>query len=94
MHFEVAMILINYYQCYTKDPGKKKRKKLKKKGSVPDNWNENLTPSDYEMIINLEKASNGKDLRFCETCKFYKPPRAHHSKELGKCIYRHVFLIY
>lgn len=36
----------------------------------------------------------GGDLRYCQKCSLYKPPRAHHCRICNKCVLRMVFLAY
>ncbi|CAO3634918.1 unnamed protein product [Cunninghamella blakesleeana] len=48
-------------------------------GSVPPNY----IPSQQH---HLEVKRSNHAPRFCKTCQNYKPPRAHHCRQCGKCV--------
>ncbi|EJU02573.1 zf-DHHC-domain-containing protein [Dacryopinax primogenitus] len=68
----VGLIWWNYYLVVWTDPGR-----------IPDGW----VPQTGEGQSFEVKQGNGK-LRYCRTCKVYKPPRSHHCRECNACTLR------
>ncbi|KAG8984251.1 Palmitoyltransferase, partial [Tulasnella sp. 427] len=68
----VGMLFWNYFLTVRTPPG-----------TVPANWQPDLQANEgYEV----KKLTGGP--RYCRTCHGYKPPRAHHCKQCGKCVLR------
>ncbi|KZT62662.1 zf-DHHC-domain-containing protein [Calocera cornea HHB12733] len=68
----VAMIWWNYYLVVMTDPGR-----------IPEGWQPHLVEGQSFEV----KQGNGQ-LRYCRSCKVYKPPRSHHCRDCNKCTLR------
>ncbi|KZO96328.1 zf-DHHC-domain-containing protein [Calocera viscosa TUFC12733] len=68
----VGLIWWNYYLVVVTDPGR-----------IPAGWQ----PTTGEGQSFEVKQGNGQ-LRYCRTCKVYKPPRSHHCRDCGICTLR------
>ncbi|KAL5709549.1 protein S-acyltransferase [Ranunculus cassubicifolius] len=72
--FMAIMCLVTYVIAIRKDPG-----------MVPDSFVPDI--EDEENPIHEIKRKGG-DLRFCQKCSHYKPPRAHHCRVCKRCVLR------
>ncbi|KAK9123940.1 hypothetical protein Sjap_013542 [Stephania japonica] len=70
----VAICLAAYAAAILKDPGK-----------VPETFVPDVEDSETPMH---EIKRKGGDLRFCQKCSHYKPPRAHHCRVCKRCVLR------
>eukprot|EP00446_Apocalathium_sp_SHHI-4_P003149 CAMPEP_0177188560 /NCGR_PEP_ID=MMETSP0367-20130122/19793_1 /TAXON_ID=447022 ORGANISM="Scrippsiella hangoei-like, Strain SHHI-4" /NCGR_SAMPLE_ID=MMETSP0367 /ASSEMBLY_ACC=CAM_ASM_000362 /LENGTH=568 /DNA_ID=CAMNT_0018636025 /DNA_START=76 /DNA_END=1782 /DNA_ORIENTATION=+ len=78
---EVALLMWSYLTAVLRGPG-----------FVPSGWEPSkkevrdlLATSDPRPFMEVEPVA--KDLlQFCEICRCFKPPRAHHCKECGRCV--------
>ncbi|CAN6471736.1 unnamed protein product [Victoria cruziana] len=68
------MVVFSYLLAITKDPG-----------SVPSSFVPDI--EDSESPIHEIKRKGG-DLRYCQKCSHYKPPRAHHCRVCKRCVLR------
>ncbi|PIA54705.1 hypothetical protein AQUCO_00900936v1 [Aquilegia coerulea] len=68
------MCLLTYGIAIVKDPGQ-----------VPETFVPDI--EDSETPIHEIKRKGG-DLRFCQKCSHYKPPRAHHCRVCKRCVLR------
>ncbi|KAF6150318.1 hypothetical protein GIB67_034017 [Kingdonia uniflora] len=68
------MSVVTYVIAITKDPGR-----------VPESFVPDI--EDSETPIHEIKRKGG-DLRFCQKCSCYKPPRAHHCRVCKRCVLR------
>ncbi|KAL7342987.1 zf-DHHC-domain-containing protein [Rhodotorula toruloides] len=70
----LALVFLNYGLTARTDPG-----------TVPQGWE-----PDWRLVeagqVEVNKRTGGP--RFCRTCRVYKPPRAHHCRQCGRCILR------
>ncbi|MBW0494120.1 hypothetical protein O181_033835 [Austropuccinia psidii MF-1] len=69
----VASVLVNYTLCVRTDPGR-----------VPKQWDP-LGELDRQVQDPKKKLLIGK-IRFCNACKVFKPPRAHHCRTCKRCV--------
>lgn len=69
-----AMSVLCYTLAIIKDPGQ-----------VPSSYEADLEDSDTSMH---EVKRKGGDLRYCQKCGHYKPPRAHHCRVCKRCVLR------
>lgn len=58
---------------------------IKDPGQVPSSYEADLEDSDTSMH---EVKRKGGDLRYCQKCGHYKPPRAHHCRVCKRCVLR------
>lgn len=75
-----VMCISNYALAIYTDPGQ-----------VPSSFVPDV--EDPDNIVHEIKRKGG-DLRYCQKCSLYKPPRAHHCRICNKCVLRMVFLAY
>ncbi|KAF9595514.1 hypothetical protein IFM89_000602 [Coptis chinensis] len=68
------MCLFTYAIAISKDPGR-----------VPESFLPDIEDSDTPIH---EIKRKGGDLRFCQKCSHYKPPRAHHCRVCKRCVLR------
>ncbi|KAH7514471.1 hypothetical protein FEM48_Zijuj11G0093100 [Ziziphus jujuba var. spinosa] len=69
-----AMCVFNYTVAVFMDPGK-----------VPSTYMPDIEDSDNPVH---EIKRKGGDLRYCQKCAHYKPPRAHHCRVCKRCVLR------
>lgn len=69
-----AMSVLCYTLAIIRDPGQ-----------VPSSYVADLEDSDSSMH---EVKRKGGDLRYCQKCGQYKPPRAHHCRVCKRCVLR------
>ncbi|XP_048320299.2 probable protein S-acyltransferase 16 isoform X3 [Ziziphus jujuba] len=74
-----AMCVFNYTVAVFMDPGK-----------VPSTYMPDIEDSDNPVH---EIKRKGGDLRYCQKCTRYKPPRAHHCRVCKRCVLRMVLLV-
>ncbi|XP_054780987.1 probable protein S-acyltransferase 16 isoform X4 [Prosopis cineraria] len=73
------MCVFNYATSILTDPGR-----------VPSTYMPDI--EDVETPIHEIKRKGG-DLRYCQKCSHYKPPRAHHCRVCKRCVLRMVLLV-
>ncbi|KAI8878687.1 zf-DHHC-domain-containing protein [Backusella circina FSU 941] len=73
MNLFLISIYVNYYLACTTDPG-----------SIPEDW----VPPEFIMVTDppLLSEQGMVDVRFCNKCDSYKPPRSHHCKQCKRCV--------
>ncbi|CAO2820303.1 unnamed protein product [Amaranthus hypochondriacus] len=69
-----AISIFNYVLAIRKDPGR-----------VPSSFMPDI--EDANIPIHEVKRKSG-DLRYCQKCSHYKPPRAHHCRVCKRCVLR------
>lgn len=55
-----------------------------------------INVEDHEInfhVMFLWNCKQGGDLRYCQKCSHYKPPRAHHCRVCKRCVLRMVCMI-
>ncbi|XP_060957837.1 probable protein S-acyltransferase 16 isoform X2 [Cannabis sativa] len=73
------MCVFNYSVCLYTDPGQ-----------VPSTFMPDV--EDSENLVHEIKRKGG-DLRYCQKCCHYKPPRAHHCRVCQRCVLRMILLV-
>ncbi|KAJ6913164.1 hypothetical protein NC651_015615 [Populus alba x Populus x berolinensis] len=73
------MSVFNYAIAILTDPGR-----------VPPSFMPDIEDSDNPVH---EIKRKGGDLRFCQKCSHFKPPRAHHCRVCRRCVLRMVLLV-
>uniref|UniRef100_A0A3N7GJW8 S-acyltransferase n=1 Tax=Populus trichocarpa TaxID=3694 RepID=A0A3N7GJW8_POPTR len=73
------MSVFNYAIAILTDPGR-----------VPPSFMPDVEDSDNPVH---EIKRKGGDLRFCQKCSHFKPPRAHHCRVCRRCVLRMVLLV-
>ncbi|KAJ4849171.1 putative protein S-acyltransferase 16 [Turnera subulata] len=73
------MCVSNYAAAVFRDPGR-----------VPSTYLPDIEDLDNPVH---EIKRKGGDLRYCQKCSHYKPPRAHHCRVCKRCVLRMVLLI-
>ncbi|XP_062095613.1 probable protein S-acyltransferase 16 [Humulus lupulus] len=68
------MCVFNYSICLNTDPGQ-----------VPSTFMPDVEDSD-NLVHEIKR--KGGDLRYCQKCSHYKPPRAHHCRVCQRCVLR------
>ncbi|KAJ7199299.1 hypothetical protein O6H91_04G009800 [Diphasiastrum complanatum] len=68
------MVLLSYGLAVLRDPGQ-----------VPASYMPEIEDSDTVLH---EVKRKGGDLRYCQKCRHYKPPRAHHCRVCKRCVLR------
>ncbi|KAF3636138.1 putative thaumatin-like protein-like [Capsicum annuum] len=58
-------------------------------GRVPSSFVPDI--EDENMVREIKR--KGGDLRYCQKCSLYKPPRAHHCRVCNRCVLRMVLLV-
>jgi len=81
-HVTVALLWVSYYRCCQTDPGIPSRY-WAPKGFTAEEIEEAKIP-----VFPRWNYKN-KSLRYCQTCKCFKPPRSHHCHECNKCVVKH-----
>lgn len=72
--FLAFLSLFSLFVCVSSDPGR-----------VPPSY----VPDDEESnVSDQETKRNGGQLRHCDKCCIYKPPRAHHCRVCRRCVLR------
>ncbi|KAK5779672.1 hypothetical protein RI543_002791 [Arxiozyma heterogenica] len=100
-----AMTLLTFLRTATGDPGMLPRNIHPGQWQSFDNNNNNnlivsqfFTPQDYYNIITLPAHTSKKnhpernntiDIKYCWTCKIWRPPRSHHCPTCDVCIQTH-----
>ncbi|KAF1877078.1 hypothetical protein Lal_00033632 [Lupinus albus] len=74
-----AMCSFTYHSAVSTDPGR-----------VPSTYMPDV--EDFQSPIHEIKRKGG-DLRYCQKCSHYKPPRAHHCRICKRCVLRMVLLV-
>jgi hypothetical protein len=77
--FEFYLILSTYYKIVTISPG-----------YVPKDWLGQIEDEETDSVLSIEKTHTDGSSRVCDQCSMLKPPRAHHSNMLKKCVLRMV----
>ncbi|KAG9142586.1 hypothetical protein Leryth_011675 [Lithospermum erythrorhizon] len=54
-------------------------------GRVPSSYSPDVEEADHAI---QEVKRKGGDLRYCQKCSHYKPPRAHHCRICNRCVLR------
>lgn len=89
-----TMIIVNFFRTATGDPG------MLPRNIHPGGWQKNsdpprfITPQDYYSIITLptkDRHNNDTsiDIKYCRTCKIWRPPRSYHCSTCNVCIQTH-----
>ncbi|CAN1275378.1 Probable protein S-acyltransferase 16 [Linum perenne] len=73
------MCIFNYCAATMTDPGR-----------VPSTYLPDIEDADNPIH---EIKRKGGDLRYCQKCSHYKPPRAHHCRVCKRCVLRMVLLV-
>lgn len=68
------MALLSYTLAIFRDPGR-----------IPHSYMPDI--EDDHISVHEVKRKSG-DLRYCQKCSFYKPPRAHHCRVCKRCVLR------
>ncbi|XP_031276860.1 probable protein S-acyltransferase 16 [Pistacia vera] len=68
------MCMFNYAVAILRDPGR-----------VPSNYMPDIE-DDHNTMHEIKR--KGGDLRYCQKCSHYKPPRAHHCRVCKRCVLR------
>ncbi|KAI3987087.1 hypothetical protein MKX01_036877 [Papaver californicum] len=71
--------IVTYWIAIYKDPG-----------GVPSNFLPDVEDSQTPI---QEIKRKGGDLRYCQKCSCYKPPRAHHCRVCKRCVLRMILLV-
>ncbi|CAI0427222.1 unnamed protein product [Linum tenue] len=74
-----VMCIFNYSAAIITDPGR-----------VPSTYLPDIEDADNPIH---EIKRKGGDLRYCQKCSHYKPPRAHHCRVCKRCVLRMVLLV-
>ncbi|KAJ8753970.1 hypothetical protein K2173_001868 [Erythroxylum novogranatense] len=69
-----VMCVVNYAVAILTDPGR-----------VPSSYIPDVEDSEHPVH---EIKRKGGDLRYCQKCSHYKPPRAHHCRVCRRCVLR------
>eukprot|EP01080_Neovahlkampfia_damariscottae_P003926 gene3926-7137_t len=77
MTCEYYLVISTYYKIVSTSPG-----------YVPKDWLGQINEEETETILNIEKTHTDGSSRVCDQCSMLKPPRAHHSNMLKKCVLR------
>ncbi|XVF55257.1 hypothetical protein PTKIN_Ptkin06aG0022600 [Pterospermum kingtungense] len=75
-----VMCVFNYGFAITTDPGR-----------VPSTFMPDIEDPDIPIH---EIKRKGGDLRYCQKCSHFKPPRAHHCRVCKRCVLRMVFFVF
>ncbi|KAL6520956.1 putative protein S-acyltransferase 16 [Orobanche gracilis] len=78
--FLAVMCFTSYRRAIYTDPGR-----------VPDTFMPDV--EDSGNPIHEIKRKDG-DLRYCQKCSHYKPPRAHHCRICNRCVLRMIFFVF
>lgn len=78
-----ANSLANFILCATTDPGC-----LPRNIHLTDTNNLLSIPQEYNQIITLPATNNANSiqLKYCRTCRIWRPPRSFHCSQCGSCI--------
>ncbi len=88
----LVLTLINYFVCAFMDPGYLPRGtpcetvKLEKDNNITVDLSGAYYPTPKNQTIDVK---NGLyEVKFCVTCKFYRPPRSSHCSTCNMCVDR------
>ncbi|EFJ11742.1 hypothetical protein SELMODRAFT_125682 [Selaginella moellendorffii] len=69
------MALVSYALAILRDPGE-----------IPSSYLPDVEDSQQAPLQEVKR--KGGDLRYCQKCRVYKPPRAHHCRVCKRCVLR------
>lgn len=92
------MTVISFFQTATSDPGMLPRNIHPGQWQSTNQFSTFVTPQDYYNIVTLPAHTSKKnhptmnnsiDIKYCRTCKIWRPPRSYHCPTCGVCIQTH-----
>lgn len=88
----LVLTLINYFVCAFMDPGFLPRStpcetvQLEKENNITVDLSGAYYPTPKNQVLDIKDCSY--DVKFCVTCKFYRPPRTSHCSTCNMCVDR------